>query len=189
MCDNSHTHRPWRKRGGPDGWYKATQQEAEFPQLLCDRIVAAVKQGCAETARPGALPRKWSKEEEAVALQSQESVRAARQRAGQIQSRRQALAQLVPEYKEVVHVVATSPEDKAKLGAWTGACKKPMDLLGRTWPVGSKVVVRGLRKGVEGQAPDMTAQIGVGWSTSEFFVSGRTAGASFREASGARCVR
>lgn len=42
VCDRSHSHQPWGAEYSQDGWRFASAAEAEFPQLLCDRITQVV---------------------------------------------------------------------------------------------------------------------------------------------------
>ena len=101
-------------------------------------------------------------------LDELESKRAKRMRAGSVQARRKGLAQLVPEYKSIVHIETSSKDDIAFLNQWSRPLQSEQYVAGQTFGIGCKLLSRGLKKGEMTGTPAVTASIGIPWSKTEF---------------------
>ena len=53
VCDNKHSHKPWSVSKTSQGWSFDTAAEAEYPTLLCQRVVSLFLEYCKEC---GMLP-------------------------------------------------------------------------------------------------------------------------------------
>ena len=56
MCDNQHDHDPWNISWSAQGWTFATHLEAEYPRLLCKRLVEQFCQSLPSASMEALLP-------------------------------------------------------------------------------------------------------------------------------------
>ena len=93
-CDASHSHDAWGAQWSPSGWRFATHLEAQYPRLLCRRIVDALCSSLTPSQVRALAP--------SVSLHTDALATLA------VQSRR--FPPLVSEFRQVVHLPADAPK-------------------------------------------------------------------------------
>jgi len=119
-CPGGHTHLPWGVSRGAKRWDFATEAEAEYPEELCAKVAAVIAQNCASAQGPVGhepAPAPTPRHDPDAELRQQ------RQAAAGTQPRRGPGAQLVPEFREIVHVQVVDETEQAFVRAWKGALK------------------------------------------------------------------
>ena len=92
-CDGSHVHEPWGVVQGQQGYSFATQAEAEYPKLLCEKLAEILhSKALAEGAVPNTGP-SHSSSKLVIARQAQAVGKQARGR---------VLPPLISEFKEII---------------------------------------------------------------------------------------
>jgi len=105
-CDGQHKHDPWGAQWTPNGWRFATHLEAQYPRLLCRRVVEHV---CSHLPAPKVL-----------ALAPTVSLHVDAMASLAVQSRR--FPPLVSEFKQVVHLPADAAKPQPSKTLLTGVC-------------------------------------------------------------------
>ena len=93
-CDASHSHDAWGAQWSPSGWRFATHLEAQYPRLLCRRLVDALCSSLTPSQVRALAP--------SVSLHTDALATLA------VQSRR--FPPLVSEFRQVVHLPADAPK-------------------------------------------------------------------------------
>lgn len=100
VCDGSHSHLPWTITRSTDGVTFSTASEAEYPELLCQRLSSVVA-AIAESAGV-AIVRPLEKKNPANFNAKQRAVEAGRQPRGNL------LPQIIPEFGTILDVPWTT---------------------------------------------------------------------------------
>jgi hypothetical protein len=148
FCDKSHVRKPWGARCRYGEWDFATSDEAQYPEVLCQRVAAAV---AAHALAAGAIPMVPSPaaDHAAALLGAQEVDRTkllGRHRAAATgkRPRGRLLPQVIPEFKRILEVEVTDEHVWGLLLALSVSSKKIVPAsLEVLWPgleAGSKLL-------------------------------------------------
>ena len=179
-CDNSHTHLPWGMAGC--GRF-ATILEAEYPELLCDRLASCVVSAVSSTAhlRSPSAPSSSASHESSSALLNRLRKNAAEQAAAARQPRGRIIPEVVSEFSHTTTINLTSDEALWATSNLGAAFKDERWLGGTLYPQGSKILQALTLPGACGPAGSSTFRIGVARSPASFLHAAQLAPHPFED--------
>ena len=132
-CDGQHEHRPWSvSRSLSGSWKFDTSLEAEYPQVLCNRLARVFAESC--------IKQGWVVHSEPRAVNSSKIVPASWRVAAGKQPRGRGFKQLLPEDGQVIEVKVTSPADVLIVKQWHGRSSQEVTLANRVFPKQSRMI-------------------------------------------------
>ena len=160
-CSGEHTHLPWGVARNKGRWDFATEAEAEYPDLLCGQVAHRI--ALARSGHRGSTPTAATKTE----VDPSATQRRTLQTSAGSQPRRGESAQLIPEFKQLLVLQISSPEEQSFVRAWKGRLEAPHTLGSTALPKDTRTVdCHGHEKGECGAI--WSVRVGLPWSEGEF---------------------